>query len=337
MAVSSDSTVPADEFVGRVPVKLAPERLAVLSRTSWLITIAHIALEWGGIVVAIVLCERFWHPLAYVAAVVWIGARQHALVVFMHDGAHVRLCRNRRWNDWLSDVFLAWPVFVTTWAYRENHFAHHRHLNTDGDPDWVRKQNAAWEFPKRPLALASMFARDVLGLNPHILIHTILLLSGVAGFPGQTRNGNTPAYLTARLAYYAVAALLLWRFELGRIFLLYWLVPLATWFMFAMHVRSVAEHFALPHRHVLDASRTTYASWWERLLLIPKNVGYHLDHHLFPSVPFYRLPQLHAELMTQPGFARDAHVTDTYVGVLRECAGARVRPAGAGAGRLQHD
>ena len=26
--------------------------------------------------------------------------------------------------------------------------------------------------------------------------------------------------------------------------------------------------------------RTTYASWWERLLLIPKNVGYHLDHHL---------------------------------------------------------
>ena len=317
----------ADEFVGRVPVRLAPERLAALSRTNWLITAAHVALEWSGIVAAIVLCERFWHPLSYLVAVVWIGARQHALVVFMHDGAHVRLCRSRRWNDWLSDVFLAWPVFAATWAYRENHFAHHRHLNTDDDPDWVRKRNTAWEFPKNPLSLTVMFARDALGLNPHQLVFTVLALSGFAGYARQARNGNTPAYLAARLVYYTVAALLLWRMELGKVFLLYWVIPLATWFMFAMHVRSVAEHFAIPQQHVLNASRTTYASWWERLLLIPKNVGYHLDHHLFPSVPFYRLPQLHAELMSHARFAEQAHVTDTYLGVLRECAGVRVRPA----------
>jgi len=30
--------------------------------------------------------------------------------------------------------------------------------------------------------------------------------------------------------------------------------------MLAMHVRSITEHFALPQQHVLDQSRTAYAS-----------------------------------------------------------------------------
>ena len=51
-----------------------------------------------------------------------------------------------------------------------------------------------------------------------------------------------------------------------------------------------------------------------------KNVWYHLDHHLYPSVPFYNLPLLHAKLKELTGFQERAHITKSYLGVLRECS-----------------
>ena len=68
--------------------------------------------------------------MLYVFAVAFIGSRQHALLVLMHDGVHYRLLRNRRLNDWMSEVILAWPHLVTARQYRKNHFAHHKYLNT---------------------------------------------------------------------------------------------------------------------------------------------------------------------------------------------------------------
>jgi fatty acid desaturase len=51
----------------------------------------------------------------------------------------------------------------------------------------------------------------------------------------------------------------------------------------------------------------------------PKNVNYHLEHHFYPSVPFYRLPQLHRTLMSKSEFKESVHITKSYLGVLREC------------------
>src|SRR5438445_11912 len=63
----------------------------------------------------------------------------------------------------------------------------------------------------------------------------------------------------------------------------------------------------------------------EKFLLAPHNVHYHVDHHLYPSVPYYNLPRLHAQLLAQPEYMARAHITDGYcTGLRREC----VRPAG---------
>jgi fatty acid desaturase len=51
----------------------------------------------------------------------------------------------------------------------------------------------------------------------------------------------------------------------------------------------------------------------------PKNVNFHIEHHFYPSVPFYRLPQLHRTLMSKAEFKDSVHVTRSYLGVLREC------------------
>ena len=35
---------------------------------------------------------------------------------------------------------------------------------------------------------------------------------------------------------------------------------------------------------------------------MPHNVGLHLDHHIFPSVPFYNLKKLHEILLKDPAY-----------------------------------
>jgi fatty acid desaturase len=100
--------------------------------------------------------------------------------------------------------------------------------------------------------------------------------------------------------------------------LLLWLVPYLTVFNLLLHVRSIAEHFATENDDPLNITRTTIIPAWEKIFF-PKNINYHLEHHLYPAVPFYRLPALHRELMGQPTYRQKAHVTYSYFGVLREC------------------
>jgi fatty acid desaturase len=52
---------------------------------------------------------------------------------------------------------------------------------------------------------------------------------------------------------------------------------------------------------------------------VPRNIHYHIEHHWYPSVPFYNLPALHAELMRQPGFRQQAVVTSSVFASLRQC------------------
>src|SRR5438270_161017 len=109
----------------------------------------QVALEWLGIAAAIIVCKTYWHPLVYIVSVIWIGSRQGALAVMMHEAVHYRLLRDRTWNDWVGELFTAWPLFLTLHAYRQNHWAHHRHVNKPNDPDWERKQdNSDFEYPK---------------------------------------------------------------------------------------------------------------------------------------------------------------------------------------------
>jgi fatty acid desaturase len=64
--------------------------------------------------------------------------------------------------------------------------------------------------------------------------------------------------------------------------------------------------------------RTTLARPWERFLLVPRNIHYHVEHHFYPSVPFYNLPALHEALMSQPGFRANAVVTCSVAASLRQ-------------------
>ena len=128
----------------------------------------------------------------------------------------------------------------------------------------------------------------------------------------------------ARILYYVLVLSAVTYFRVWPMFLLLWVAPILTWLKIVMRIRSIAEHFAIENDHVYTQSRTTLPSLLERVFVAPRNINFHLEHHLYPSVPFFRLPQLHAVLMKDAVFQSKAHVTSTYWGVLRECVAQQI-------------
>lgn len=290
-----------------------------LSRIDSVRSAAHIICEWLLIIAAAVLCWRYWHPAVYVVAVAFIGARQHGLMVLAHDGAHWRLFRNRTVNDWVSELALAWPfVVLSMQMYRQNHLPHHKHINTDRDPDWVRKQTADWRFPKTRTQLVRMLILDAIGVG---FAQFIIVSIGFARAASRDKRPQLPvAFRVGRLLFLVSVVTIVSVLHAWWQVLLFWLVPFVTWTQLCFHVRSIAEHFAIHGRQgVYAQTRTVIPSVFERIFVLPKHANYHLEHHLFPSVPFYRLPELHRYLMEQPEYRAGAHVTRGYVQVLREC------------------
>jgi fatty acid desaturase len=310
-------TPETDSYAGDIPTRLATTVVRELSAIDPLRSTVAIASEWTGIILAVVLYQRYLHPIFLPLVIMWIGARQHALAILMHEATHYLLFKNRRLNAVVSELFLAWPLFITTQTYRPSHFAHHRHVNTEKDPDLMRKQSSAseWEFPKSWGALVTLLVKDVFGLN------TRQLVSDFDDMWDQkaTTKAGVDAYVVARIFYYIVVLSAVTYFRVWPMFLLLWVVPILTWLKMIMRIRSIAEHFAIENDHVYTQSRTTLPSLFERLFVAPRHVSFHLEHHLYPSVPYFRLPQLHAVLMKDAIFQSRAHVTSTYLGVLKEC------------------
>ena len=57
----------------------------------------------------------------------------------------------------------------------------------------------------------------------------------------------------------------------------------------------------------LLASRTNFVPRWLHWWMFPHNVSCHIEHHLYPSVPFYILPECHRE-MTPRGILANTEV-----------------------------
>lgn len=307
---------------GSVPDHLPVEIIRQLSVLRPYKAITAIAAEWLGIAAGIALCEAMWNPLLYGLAVLWIGARQHALTVLGHDIAHFRLLPNRRWNDWIGNLTACWPTFFTVENFRQFHGEHHRFLGMpkDGNRRIWRTHMATgeltpeWTFPKSRTALAIMLLK-----RAAFLTGLCWILRSLVALVVLRRSWSQVA---VRLLFYTVILGALTVAGFMREFLLYWIVPFCTAHIGYQYIRLICDHSAVCSADPAYAlTRTTVARWWERWLIVPHNVHYHIEHHWYPSVPFYNLPDLHDRLMAQTRFQKSAVVTSSIGASLRQCIG----------------
>lgn len=319
--ISSNPVVAHPHNTSRmVPERLPPTTIKELSRLQPARAVAATAQEWAAIAGAIALCVYFWHPALYLLAVIVIGSRQHALMILGHDASHYRYLPTRWANDLVANIFLMWPNFASVEAFRKFHGTHHQYTNLpqDGNRHIWRTHNAQgelepeWQYPKTRFGLVMVIVRRALFLTGILWI--------VRGLIGMFIIPAPHWMLAAQAAFYAAAALVLTLFEAWSGLLWFWIVPYCTWHIAAQYMRLICEHSAVESdEEEYSVTRTTVPTLLESVFILPRNVGYHLEHHWYPSVPFYRLPELHQALMEREGFKRHAVVRRSVFTSLREC------------------
>ena len=275
---------------------LRPEQIAVLRERSDWRALALVAHAWLVIALAMALVAAFPHPLSWLIAIPVIGSRQLGLLILMHDGAHGMLAKRVWLNRLLCQFGCAWPTLADADAYRRYHLRHHAHTMQPADPDLI----LTGHYPISRASLWRKLRRDLLGLTGYAQRRAQFTAAlGAADWAWARRLAHFWQALGPQCLVNLALAVLLTRAVGWYAWPLLWLLPLLTWQQLVLRVRNIAEHAAVPDGNdPLRNARSVRANWLERALIAPYWVNYHLEHHLLMWVPCYRLPALHAMLLS---------------------------------------
>jgi fatty acid desaturase len=316
--------VDAEEYLPR-------ERLAELRRIDPLRSLSAVAFTWGCIAGCFALYVAY--PSAWSVAITWLvmSGRHLGLAILMHEGAHGLLLRNKTWNDRIGQWLTAYPTMTDMLLYRRAHFAHHRHTWTEQDPDL----GLATALPVSPASFRRKMLRDLTGQTAyqrHRLFTRFAagLTPHGQGLEGKPLLALLGSFVSNQRGFLITHALMLAALTAaGRpeAYLLVWWLPAWTGYSVVLRLRSIAEHACVSDpKHPLRQTRTTLAPGWLRFFLAPHHVNYHLEHHLFMTVPHYHLPRAH-RLLAATGKLEHAEIAPGYLSVLRAATRAPARVA----------
>lgn len=94
-------------------------------------------------------------------------------------------------------------------------------------------------------------------------------------------------------------------------YFLLWLVPIFTSFSFFMILRQLVQH-GNGGRGCLTNTRVFFVNPLINFAVFPMGQDYHLPHHLFASIPHYRLRRLHEALLEYAEYREQAVVVEGY-------------------------
>jgi len=296
--------VKGEEFKDDFRKALPKEVVQGLTRRSPWKASAAVLHDAAVIAAAIAVALYFWpNPLVIAIAVFIIGTRQHALFVIAHDAAHYLLYERRGLNDLVGRA-CASVQGLSMCTYRVIHRLHHNNLYGELDPDTALHGG----YPRGKAYLVKKLLKDLSGLTAW---KTYAYFLGGAPALNTATNvavrplDDTSAKLRAeakrdRNVVIAFHLLLLVFFTLtGYLieYLVLWVLPLVTVVQAILRLRAIAEHGATTDfSSPLTAARTNVAPGWLAWLIFPHQVNYHIEHHLYASVPHYNLPALHREM-----------------------------------------
>ena len=298
-----------------------------------------IAQDLAVIAAALAAGVAFWpNPLVLAACVLVIGTRQHALFVMAHEAAHYLLYDSRTVND-VVGCACAMLQGLSMRTYRVIHRLHHNNLYGELDPDTALHGG----YPRGRAYLVKKLLKDLTGFTAWKTY--AYFLGGAPALNTATNKAMRPLDDTSeklrrearrdRNLVIACHVLLLAVFAWSGYLLEYlvlWVLPLVTVVQALLRLRAIAEHGAPGElSSPLTAARTNVAPRWLEWLLFPHAVNFHIEHHLYASVPQHNLRELHAE-MVRAGVLQGAEVVPFRV-TLKKIFADRARVDGAAVGQ----
>ncbi|TBU61041.1 dihydroceramide delta(4)-desaturase [Dichomitus squalens] len=211
-------------------------------------------------------------PLFILTAYVIGGTANHNLFLAIHEITHNLAFRRPNLNKALA-VFANLPIGIPySAAFKRYHIEHHKFLGEDGiDTDL-------------PTNLELICLNNVLGK----VFFTTFQILFYALRPGFVR---TQAF--TQWHFFNLVTELLFDYVLVKAFGVRPLIYLLASSFFAGSLHPLAGHFIAEH-YVWDGLQQETYSYYGPLNVLAYNVGYHNEHHDFPSVAWTQLPALRA-------------------------------------------
>ncbi|MGB8813417.1 MAG: fatty acid desaturase [Paracoccaceae bacterium] len=234
---------------------------------------------------------------------------QGVLIIFLftleHEATHKTPFDNETLNEWVGRACGFMILLPFEW-FRYFHLAHHRWTNIEGhDPELVGG---------KPETLRA-WLWHVTGIPYWVAQGKLFwgLTQGTVTAPYLPESALPRIYREAELmaAGYALVAFTL----LFSPFLLWaWLVPVLFGQPF-LRAYLLAEHGDCERvENMFFNTRTTLTNAIVRFLAW--NMPYHVEHHVFPQVPFHKLPRLHQEVQQHLKITNEGYIdfTKEYLG-----------------------
>jgi len=328
-----------EEFANqeRAKLRLAPDVVRSLTSLSDSRAAAAVLLNVAGAAAGILpaLIEmNVWTVLWAFSAV---PAAAHGFAILSHEAVHYRLFSAR----WLNEVIgrcCGLLIGVSMCTYRVVHRLHHNHLyERDLDPDLALMAG----YPRGKYYLLKKLAIDMTGVTAY---KNYSYFMGRPAKNAETNQRVKPLDDTSPrlrrqakqdrvlvLAFHAAMLIGAVTSGLWLEYLLLWFLPLITVFQVILRIRAVLEHGAVTDfSSPLYAARTNIVPFGLGWLLFPHHVNYHIEHHLYPSVPHYNLAACH-QAFNEAGMLEGAEVV-TVADALRKIMADRLPQGVAAAG-----
>lgn len=280
----------------------------------------HALLAWvedlvwmAGCVLACVYLSWWLYPLAALV----IGARQRGLSTILHDCAHGVGIADRRLQMLVGTVLTAYPIFQQHYSYKASHvLTHHPKLGSpDLDPDlrFFIEQGAYRRGTRRSyvrrVVLLPVLGAQTWGYLKYLVRNRYLLITGAVARPavsgGYVRRSKRMLDTTGFWVFWAAVVTLAWQGGWLSGLLLFWVVPYLTSFQILGWYIELSEHTPLVKGSNVDLymTRNRKSRGWEKLLTAIHGDNYHLEHHLDPRTPFYKLHKAREIRLGDPRYA----------------------------------
>lgn len=247
----------------------------------------HVAIWVACAWVILASDNTVWHIIATLI----MGSQLHAFTVLQHDCGHQNAFRSTLANLWMGR-FMAWFIVFPYSSFTECHKHHHRYLgDPEKDPDeWNYVGGVKWMF-----------------LRIAVFVPRFTYFSLVRY--GKTVRNMVLRELTFNLL--SMAAVCAWFVSQGMAyeFVLIFVVPLLLLALVINPISRGYEHFPMAtlepeHADRLDLAKNTITVTSRVVGLLWANINYHVEHHVYPGVPFCNLRKLH-NLLENKTFLRD--------------------------------
>jgi fatty acid desaturase len=272
---------------------ITPSDLRRLTELKPWIPVTATLIHWGLILAAWTMVALWPNVLTFCIAFIVIGVNFYGLFIIMHDGLHRRLFQSAALNDLWNDLTMTASIGAITRINRRNHMTHHQVTCLENDPD-------RFKYVHDDKDVVLPFMAFLSGFSP--------LLQTVANvfFRRSRRKADAAEGPTEPAEPYRARDILLlaaWQVSLiGGLtwfigwwaYPLLWLAPTYALAYRADLVRVFCEHSMMVSDADADASMrliTYESSWLEKPFFAPHNMNYHMAHHLWPSIPYYNLPE----------------------------------------------